>query len=96
MMFQIQLVFASVLLIAGSFIVVMNWFVVIHWFTRRKHSSWIPLAGGILASIGIITLPYAPVRLFFWIPLIVDWGCIPGILYSAAAFIYFRCVNKKN
>jgi hypothetical protein len=96
MMDQIQLAVATVLLLAGSFIAVMNWLVLLHWVIYRQHCSWIPLAGGVLASIGLVMLPYESARSFCWIPLVLDWGCIPGLFCSAAVFVYFTLGGKRH
>lgn len=93
-MFPIQIVFASVFLIAGAYVSVMNWMVVIQWIVHRKHSSWIPLAGGVLSTIGLVTLPYPALRSFWWLPLALDWGCLPGLAYSGVAFAYLAFRRK--
>jgi hypothetical protein len=43
----------------------------------------IPFIGGILGSVSLFLLPIAEVKSFWWIPLVVDLGCVPlfiGIL----------------
>jgi hypothetical protein len=44
--------------------------------------SWIPLLAGSLGAIGIVTLPVSGSSAWWWVPLLLDWGSLPGIGYS--------------
>lgn len=84
----LQLV-ASVLLICfGTFVAVMNWRIAIGWFLWRERSSSVPLFGGLTAAYGISLFPYYEVGNYWWIPLFVDWGCIPGFVFTFAWLAY--------
>ena len=78
----------SLLLVVGCFVMTMNWAIVISSFTTKKHSSWVPIFGGALAALGAAVLPYAPLNKFWWVPLIVDWGCVPGLTLTMAYFAW--------
>ena len=76
----------------GIWISALNWAV----FWKRhirglKASSWIPLLGGGLIFTGLLALPLKGNSEWCWIPLLLDWGCAPGIGYS----LYFLLTRKK-
>jgi hypothetical protein len=88
-MILIQWIFAASLIALGGFVALMNWAIVIRWlFGTRKHSSWVPLFGGIVAAIGVAIVPSSSVRPFWWIPLLIDWGCVPGFAHAIAYGLY--------
>lgn len=86
MIFYIQLFGGIALIVVGLFFIVMNWAVVLQWLLRRKHSSWVPLFGGLLAAIGTVVLPYPYFRSFWWVPLVIDWGSLPGLIFTVFYF----------
>jgi hypothetical protein len=51
---------------------------------RKKTSSWIPLLGGVFGALALLSMPMQGVRWYWWLPLILDWGSLPGILFSVA------------
>lgn len=75
--------------------VFMNWHTVFAWIVLGKHSSWVPGLGGIFVGIGIATLPLPAVRPYWWICLLLDWGCAPGIVYSIAYVAYCYLSGRK-
>lgn len=88
-MFYFKIIAALLLFICGSFLVVMNWAIIFTCLLRKKHSSWVPLAGGIMLAYAIIFQPFWQIQSYAWIPLVIDWGCIPGFTY---AFVYLICI----
>jgi hypothetical protein len=74
----------SLLLLAiGCIVIIGNWWVPIKYYVlkRRERSiSCMPIVGGVLASFGLLLSPYSWLHEFFWIPLVVDIGCLPMIL----------------
>ncbi len=54
--------------------------------------SWIPLFGGVCGAMGIGFLPVDAVKTFWWLPLFLDYGTIPGMLHT----IWFYIRGKKN
>lgn len=48
-------------------------------------TSWIPLVGGVLGCIALLIAPSATLRALWWLPWLVDPGCVPGLLWSALA-----------
>lgn len=75
----------------GSGIALWNWRIIIASLAnpRAKHESWIPLAGGVLASIGFLIPPDDDLRRLWWLPLVADWGCAPGML-ATGIFHFWR------
>jgi hypothetical protein len=49
---------------------------------RRKSPSWIPIIGGLCGAISLAIVPLPGAKWWWWLPLILDWGSIPGILVS--------------
>jgi hypothetical protein len=54
---------------------------------KRKAPSWIPLVGGITGVIGLWLLPVPAAHRWWWVPLIVDWGSVPGISHATAYYL---------
>lgn len=79
----IQTILGVLLILAGGFIAAINWAVIVQWVAKRRHSSWIPLAGGGLFGMGMALVPYSPANELWWVPLLADWGCIPGFVFTA-------------
>ena len=68
-----------------------NWYICWHALVKQQRtSSWTPLVGGIMGVAGMEILPIRGVASFSWLPLILDWGCLPGLLYTAWYYIFRR------
>jgi hypothetical protein len=89
-----QVIIGGLLLLVGGFITTMNWGVLFRWVWRRKHSSWIPMVGGSLAAAGVALMPYAQVNTLWWVPLFLDWGCLPGLAVTFVFYIW-RLFTKE-
>ena len=69
------------LLLLFVWVSVLNWRVFVrNRICRRPAPSWIPLLGGAFGVAGLLCIPPAWGRTWFWIPLLVDWGSVPGIV----------------
>jgi len=67
----------------GLWISVLNWSVVLLYLLRRqKASSWIPLLGGICCCVACFLLPYPGLSYWWWLPFFLDWGSVPGIVFT--------------
>jgi hypothetical protein len=91
----LQVIVGGVLMAVGGFIIVMNWGVVVQWLWKRKHSSWIPIVGGGLAAAGSAIVPHSTLNGLWWVPLLVDWGCLPGVTY-AIVFNMWRSFTQRS
>lgn len=67
----------------GMYAVILNWRGFWISYVKKQYAgSWVPLIAGILVMIGFILYPQNDVKKFCWIGLLIDWGSIPGILYT--------------
>lgn len=67
----------------GMYIVTINW--IGFWLSYKKNiytGSWIPLLAGILVMTALLFFPNNNVKKFCWIGLFIDWGSVPGIVYT--------------
>ena len=82
-MIFLQWVFAALCLLVAIWISILNW--IVFW---KRHilsltsPSWIPLLGGVLGSLAILIMPLRQGKPWVWIPLLLDWGSVPGLGYS--------------
>jgi hypothetical protein len=51
---------------------------------RQRGSSLIPVAGGIAGTLGVLLLPWPAARSWWWLPPLLDLGCVPIVLASLA------------
>src|SRR6267378_4360897 len=64
----------------------LNWMMVWAAIFRGKHSSWIPLVGSFFGVLGLKYIPIVRLHSWCWLPLILDWGCLPELLSTAWFF----------
>ncbi|TWT38308.1 hypothetical protein KOR42_51890 [Thalassoglobus neptunius] len=86
---SVAIVLASIFALMGLPIVIMN--AIVFWkscILRLRTPSWIPLLGGGLFTIAMLIQPHPSVREFWWIPLICDYGCLPGFVHTIAALLW--------
>ncbi|HEY3267699.1 MAG TPA: hypothetical protein VGM37_12285 [Armatimonadota bacterium] len=76
-------------MIGGVFTSVAVWLIVLNgiWVVRGligrpMHASWLPLLGGCTGSVALLILPIEGIRHWWLLPLLIDWGCAPGIIYT--------------
>ncbi len=70
----VGLVFLSLFL----FFATANWMIVWAALFRKKHSSWVPLVGGLFGVAAFRFLPFARLHSYWWLPLILGYGCLAG------------------
>src|SRR5438309_312457 len=80
----------STLAIASAWIVVLNWSAVVAGWRGGKHRSWIPILGGSLGCAALMSVPDPGPRALWWIPFLVDYGCVPGLLGTASVLLWRR------
>ncbi|MHC4202140.1 MAG: hypothetical protein ACYSU0_19285, partial [Planctomycetota bacterium] len=49
---------------------------------RRRLGSWVPYIGGVSGCVALLVVPIAGTAFWCWVPLLADWGCIPGEVYT--------------
>jgi hypothetical protein len=72
-----------VFLFLGGYIAVGHGFIFVHSIlkTKKQYGSGIPLVGGISGSLGVLLLPVYGAWKFAWVPLILDFGCLPTLIW---------------
>jgi hypothetical protein len=75
-----------VLGIPGLFFTAMNWVAVLAYVIRKQGSSKVPLLGGGFLAVSMAVWPQDSVRHLWWLPLLLDWGCVP-LFVNCAIFL---------
>ena len=86
-------------IIAISLLLLAVWLSALNWgvFWKRHvrgvaTSSWIPFLGGSIGVVGLLSMPIPSAATWWWVPLLLDWGCVPGIGYS----IYYHLTRPHT
>jgi hypothetical protein len=91
----LSIILSALLIAAGGYLCALNWRLVYSRSRGKGKGSWIPLAGGGLMAIGLAVR--AQTSSWWWLPLLLDWGCAPGLLYTAWFFLNrARRGNERN
>lgn len=68
----------------------LNWYTFYQgWIRRMPTPSWIPLLAGASGAIALWVAPTGTAHLW-WLPLILDFGSAPGLLFSLACWVLGR------
>ena len=78
------------LLAVGLLIGVCQWLSIV---TAGKKVSLITLFGGTLGAVGCLLSPNPTVRMLWWLPPLIDPGCVLSLLYMAA-FVVWKWWNN--
>jgi len=82
------------LLLMFAWVAALNASVLWIWYVqKRKAPSWIPLLSGVAGAIGVWVLPLASIHPCWWLPLVLDWGSVPGITH---ALVYHLVVRRRR
>jgi len=76
------MIVAATLIILGAWIAMFNARVFVALIKKQPAPSWLPLIGGLAGAVGVYMLPLPWARTFWWIPLLLDWGSIPGLTHA--------------
>jgi hypothetical protein len=74
---------ALVVILVGGFVTVANWVILYDRLVRGRFSSWMPLVGGGGLALGFATSGCQSLAAGWWVPLLLDWGCLPGFAHMA-------------
>ena len=77
---RVPTIAAGMLLLLGALLTGGNYIGLVHARRTQVGFSCIPLLGGVLGCVGFLLLPR--LRLFAFVPLLVDVGCLPMLLAS--------------
>lgn len=61
---------------------------------KQSTASWIPLLGGVFGTISLAVLPLPEFKHFWWLPLLLDYGCLPGL--TQTVFFHSTRVFKER
>jgi hypothetical protein len=89
-MLEARWVLSALLALAFLGIAVVNWGVLIRGVVKRVRGTWIPLFGGVCGAAGVLVLPLDGAWRFFWLPLVLDWGSIPGLVHAGVLMLRRR------
>ena len=59
---------------------------------QKTNSSLAPIFGGVLGMIGILILPVKAMKMWWWVPLIADYGCLPLVIHA----VWFHVNHKES
>jgi len=81
-MFEVTLSVAAIAMAGvGVWIVAFNYHVWISCLRGRPNTpSYIPIIGGLMVAGAMLIVPINGLWKLAWIPLLVDWACVPLLL----------------
>jgi hypothetical protein len=74
---------AAVLAAVGGWVIAVNWMIVL-----RLGGSLVPLVGGLLVALAVALVPWEGLRGWWWVPLVVDWGCMPMLVLTVVGEVW--------
>jgi hypothetical protein len=73
----------------GAYLSIRNAIVVWVDVVRKKNiGSIVCLYGGLSGAIGLTIAPLSQPHHWWWLPFLLDWGCLPGLLAMVIYVIY--------
>ena len=94
--FILAWIVGSALLLLSLWICALNATVPWKLFVRKVEApSWIPLLGGVSGMFGLGVIPIELAHKLCWLPLILDWGSVPGILHTIIAHTMYIIRARK-
>ncbi len=64
------------------------------FFKKKKTPSWIPLLGGGLGAGALAVCPLPGTEAWWWAPLLLDYGCVPGLAHTG--WYYLRQRHERS
>jgi hypothetical protein len=96
----VRTIFAIAFAAVFLYVSTANWLIILVYVLKKKHSSWVPLVGGLSGCLAILVDPTRSFREYWWFPLIADWGCVPGfthaLFYMLFYFIRARTIRRRS
>ena len=83
-------------LASGLALLLGVWIIILDWQApfRKVGASLIPLLGGLLVAVAFVVVPVDELNSLWWLPLVIDLGCVP-LLTLSAGFVIYRLVAKS-
>jgi hypothetical protein len=94
-MFWIRWIVSSILFLFFAFIAFFNAVNFLRGIRGARASSSVPLVGGVLGAIALSIMPWPAANRWWWLPLLLDYGCAP-LLTFIVVWILFRRITKKS
>jgi hypothetical protein len=85
--------FLGFLFLAGAYFIFQNYYAWLYLgmvARKERHSSPLPLLGGLLSHLALQGVPNAGVRAWAWVPWILDPGCV----FLLGLFLYTAIVTR--
>ena len=80
----------GVLLLVSIWISLLNAGVAWNLHVRKVRApSWIPLMGGVCGAFGLLLIPVEIAHKLCWLPLILDYGSLPGLLHTIIFYVIY-------
>lgn len=80
---NMRYIFSIILFVIGVWLVALNWkSFYTTYIKKEKFCSWLPIVPGIIVIFAFILLPNNKFIHLFWIGFLLDWGCLPGSLFT--------------
>lgn len=87
----VRVIIAACLIVIFVLVASFNWFVFWRGFVRRqKAPSWIPLVAAFAGAAALFIVPTEHARPLAWLPLLLDFGALPGLLLTAVLLFRAR------
>jgi hypothetical protein len=75
-------------------VAICNLWTIIRFYLYGKKGSRIPFIGGILGLFGIFLAPGGVLLKYWWIPLVLDVGCLPLLVQTIWFLIRRKFIRK--
>jgi hypothetical protein len=82
--------FGGALLLISIWLSTMNAIIAWKLYVRKVPApSWIPVMGGMCGVFGLIFIPGELAHKLCWLPLLLDYGSLPGFLHTAIFYVIY-------
>ena len=88
-------VLSGILILPAAYFMIMNWAMMVALLLRTRNVSLIPIAGGLMASIGCHVSAFAILREYWYVPLFLDPGTLP-LIASTSVYLVVRRFHPGN
>jgi hypothetical protein len=75
--------FSILLLLLSTLAIFANGQAVVQRFKGQQTGSFALIIGGVLGAIGLLISPMPSLHKWFWVPAVLDFGCLPYFAISA-------------